>query len=303
MFINIFLTTTKSKEKASGINAKGYLFRKDFLKLVTLGIMLKICLFLIRKDLFHLLVGVVIPLLNQLCIILSHRSDLFLHALMKHRRELFSGHVLILFFCHWLKNADLNRIDMIMEPLIEDSVRVAKTDRNNRQSSSCRYFESSGMERKKRKIRSLASCSFRINQNGEIFVRFQFFVDIDKSLQFFSRISSVEEETIDALYDIADERHLSDFFLGDDSRRFVDQSIKENRVDQRAMVSDKERLAFRNVFLSFDDKADAKAAIAKLLAVMMKLFDSFIQRMFVAVLLVSLQSAVSVKNRHTGRGD
>lgn len=37
MFINIFLTTTKSKEKASGINAKGYLFRKDFLKLVTLG--------------------------------------------------------------------------------------------------------------------------------------------------------------------------------------------------------------------------------------------------------------------------
>lgn len=36
MFINIFLTTTKSKEKASGINAKGYLFRKDFLKLVTL---------------------------------------------------------------------------------------------------------------------------------------------------------------------------------------------------------------------------------------------------------------------------
>ena len=36
MIINIFLTTTKSKEKASGINAKGYLFRKDFLKLVTL---------------------------------------------------------------------------------------------------------------------------------------------------------------------------------------------------------------------------------------------------------------------------
>ena len=38
MIINIFLTTTKSKEKASSINAKGYLFRKDFLKLVTLGI-------------------------------------------------------------------------------------------------------------------------------------------------------------------------------------------------------------------------------------------------------------------------
>lgn len=37
MIINIFLTTTKSKEKASGINAKGYLFRKDFLKLVTLS--------------------------------------------------------------------------------------------------------------------------------------------------------------------------------------------------------------------------------------------------------------------------
>ena len=37
MIINIFLTTTKSKEKASGINAKGYLFRKDFLKLVTLA--------------------------------------------------------------------------------------------------------------------------------------------------------------------------------------------------------------------------------------------------------------------------
>ena len=36
MIINIFLTTTKSKEKASDINAKGYLFRKDFLKLVTL---------------------------------------------------------------------------------------------------------------------------------------------------------------------------------------------------------------------------------------------------------------------------
>ena len=42
MIINIFLTTTKSKEKASGINAKGYLFRKDFLKLVTLGEMPKI---------------------------------------------------------------------------------------------------------------------------------------------------------------------------------------------------------------------------------------------------------------------
>lgn len=265
--------------------------------------MLKIRLFAIRKDLFHLLVRVVIPLLNQLCVVFSHRSDFFFHALMEHNRELLSCHILILFFCHWFKNADLNRIDVIMEALIKDSVSVAKADRNNGQSSSCRYFESSRMERKKREIRCLASCSFRIDQNGKIFVRFQFLVDIDKGLQFFSWVSSIEEEAIDALDDIADERHLLDFLLGDDGRGFIDQSIEENRIDQRAMVSDEERLALRNVFLSFDDEADAKAAIAKLLAVMMKLFDSFIQRMFVAVLLVSLQSAVSVKNSHTGRGD
>ena len=57
MIINIFLTTTKSKEKASGINAKGYLFRKDFLKLVTLIIFSDFrtkLIFLFEKRRYHL---------------------------------------------------------------------------------------------------------------------------------------------------------------------------------------------------------------------------------------------------------